>query len=697
MNNFPDDNEHCFCYPDGQLPTVQQLLDSQNVGQERLVIYLYKNGITNEVKMYTPKANKQVLIPDIPFDAGDGLVTVTTENLNTLLYNNPHKIKVYNDYVETLVPSVTDSMAIGLNTGAIEHIYPNDDNYLNPNNNYKGNEYSLGNNIALGNEPSGGVVNEPQDESTYIPDNVFPEPYDNSNLSPKQYKMTNNYPYINLDDSQAIPLEPEVAPGNSQAIPLNPQTIEDPLSIQINPQSSTYKLQVTPINAQFIQSNPQAIPDKSRDYLDSPQAIPSNPQALPESYAGGLDPHVVYTFQPVQGSNKLHSGSQDINNPMSSQYLTFNMWFNQQMKRFQNINLPNYIKTVDSNVLKTLVQKTFHENNIYVSTDGVITDAKGIVIDAANLELRPLLLGETFSHQILQNAHKVIKLPKHLPYLEGILVTLVSPPTILGIIPLGKTYLPETTYAAKYLGGLNTVNGTKVYLENYRNAAYYSSAAKAPYTLAYKQIYAGPTNYYTYSAANAVPISGNSNLATYSKPLPLAYPPTIGNKEPQERNYWSSGPYQTVSKLQFPTANWNLSELKQLLGQRREFSDAKIEHLIEPLIIRNKKKGKGRNKPTRKNVSAVTAEPFPNFNSSESGRRFPTPSLTGIMKTLLYLLNDVPSRRGLNSSEEVDVVNESEKSNDGEGPDFRIIGGSAATGSGTPVNNKGRSGITEYA
>lgn len=699
MNSPSEDNKNCFCYPDGQLPTVQQLLDTQNNGQERLVIYLYKNSATNEIKMYTPSAKKQALIPDIPYDSGDGLVTVTTENVYTLLYNNPFKIKVFNDHIQTLVPKVTDSLAIGLNTGAIENIYPNSDSYLIPNNDNKGNEYSLAPNVIVANGPSGEFVKEPQKlkkTSTNIPDSAFPEQYDSNNITPGQYWMPSNYPYTQPDTPVAVPLNPQSGPNNTQTF------LEDPLALIVDPQYSPYKLQATPLNSPSVLPNPQAFPENTQVYPgnseftpDNHQVAPGNAQAFPDSYVGGIDQHAVFTFQSDQGLNKLQPGSQDINNPLSTQYLTFDVWFKQQMKRFQNIHLPNEIKTIDSNVLRILVQKTFYENNIYVSADGVITNGKGVVIDAANLELRPLLLGETFSHQILQNVHKVIKLPKHLPYLEGILVTLVSPPQILGIIPLGKTYLPETSYIAPSLGGLTSVNGSKMYISGIGNYA------KGPLNLAYKEIYPGPTKYYAYSSPKRVPLSGNSNSETYSKTLAIAYPYSSGNQKPQlglnERTNWSSGPYQTVSQLPYPTANWNPSELLQLLGQRRKMTDAKIQHHYET-PTKTRKKGTGRIKliDEKGNVlqEVTTIEPFPSINGTESGRRFPSSSLSGVMKTLLYLLNDLPSRRGLNSTEAVEIVKESE-SNDGGGPDFRIIGGNAATGSGTPLSNKGRSGYTE--
>ncbi|KAJ8720951.1 hypothetical protein PYW08_006416 [Mythimna loreyi] len=714
MNSLPDDHKNCFCYPDGQLPTVQQLLDSQNNGQERLVIYLYKNSATNEIKMYTPNANKQMLIPDIPYEAGDGLTTITTENVYTLLYNNPNKIKVYNDNFQTLVPPVTESFAIGLHTGAIEHVYPNADNYLNPNNNYKGNEYNF--------VPNGGH-NEPNKESTNYPNNAFPEPYN---------WMANNYQFTKPDDPLAIPVNPQITPDNAQAFPLNPQgpeaqafphnhqtgpdntqTItEDLVAVPVGPQSSSHNLQAIPLDPQSALPNPQAfpgnqqvypgnsiaIPDNTKPVPANPQAIPvnihadpGNPQSFPDPYVGGLDQHIVYSFPTNQGANKQQQDSQDNSNPMSAQYMTFNVWFNEQMKRFQNIKMPNDIKTIDSDTLRILVQKTFYENNIYVSADGVLTDNKGMVIDAANLELRPLLLGETFNHQILQNVHKVIKLPKHLPYLEGILVTLVSPPQILGIIPLGKTYLPETSYIAPPLGGLGSANGSKIYINSI------GASTKIPYTLAYKEIKPGSTYYYTYSSPNEVPKSGSSNSEI--KHLAVAYPYSGEGQKPQqgqnERTYWSSGPYQTGSQLPYPTANWKPSEILQFLGLRRKMPDAKIEHHYEAPKKSKQKGNRGKDDKGDALKEVTTIEPFSIINGTESGRRFPAPSLKGVMKTLLYLLDDLPSRRGLNATEVVDAVSESKSSNDAENPDFRIIGGSAATGSGTPVSNKGRSGYIE--
>ena len=879
-----------MCWPDAHPPTVHQELDGENNGLERLVIYLYKNVATNEIKMYTPNANKQMLIPDIPYEANDGLVTITTENVYSVLLNNPCKIKVYNDHIEKIVPAVADSLAIGLDVGAIENIYPNGDSYLIPNNTYEGNEY----NYVKADGPTGEVVYELQKGSTNEPYNYYPGQNDHSTsyLTPGQDLVANNYPYTNQDqysyplnpqtpadntltiieepvaipgnspysphkltvkpllsgslvpNSQGIIEEQLTIPGNSpnppnrltvtpihsgSLLPNSQGIIEDPLTIPGNSPYSPHKLTIkslpsgslvpnsqviieeqltipgnsplppngltvtpihsgsllpnpqiiieetltipgdspysphkltvkpllsgflvpnsqgiieeqltipgyspypprrltvkplqsgsllpnpqgiieeqlvipggspyppnwltiTPIQSDSLQPNSQGMPENSQDYLINPQTIPGSPHVFPDSYSGGVDKIVVYTFQTEQGRNKFESGSQQMNNPISvQQVMTFNIWFNQQMQRFQNARLPNYIKTIDSDTLKLLVQKTFYENDIYISTDGVITDAEGIVIDVSNLELRPLLLGEKFNHQFLKSS-KIIKLPKHLPYLEGILVTLVSPPQILGIIPLGKTYLPETTYLTPSLAGLTTTNGSKIFINGVKNinVLRHSNSAKGTYNLGYKDIY--PPKYY-------VPVAGN--LESYNKVSPVINTFFVGNKNPQRSEYtfWSSGPYQTGSNVPYPTANWNPSELIGPVGQRRVLSAKTIQHLYEKPT---KKKGTGRRQHTDliKDVSEEDKIPesFFNLNATKSGRRFPAASLSGVMKTLLYLLDDLPSRRGFNSTGRDAIVNDSE-SDDGGSPDFRIIGGNAATGSGTPVSNKGRSGL-EYA
>ncbi|CAH0663900.1 unnamed protein product [Spodoptera exigua] len=549
VNSSPDDTQHCFCYPGDDLPVIHKLLDPKNKGQERLVIYLYRSIDSNEIKMFTPNLDKQMLIPDIPYDSNDVLVTVTNENIDTLFYNNPNKIKVHNDYLETVNPTVVSSLPIGLNQGEIEHIFPGYTDDISLNDKESSNEY------------------------------------DNDDYVVPPYKSSDN---ANLAQVEA------------QTVPLKSFPEND-----------------------FEANQNWALPNKNLDgFEETLQGV------LPSSSAFLLPPEdniqqkLVYSFQ----YNDNTATSQD--------HLSFDAWFKQQMKRFQNPHFPSDLKSIDSDLLKVLVIKIFSKNKINISSNGVITGPNGETIDTANLELRPLLLGEKISLQIFNTNHKKINLLKRLPFMEGILVTLVSPPQILGIIPLENIRIESiSSFTSDQDGGRKG-------------------------------------KWETDNKAQAIPL-------------------------PDERTQWNTGLYYSAPNVPYP--NWHPLVEIQPSGKRRKFN-AKIEHIFEPPTKTRKNAVDGTQTAMKEANTKATSTIKPPVNSSEPKKKLSEPLLKGMLKTLMDLLNDTP-RRGQpksNTTHNFDIISDSELTKyEEDGPDFRIIGGSAATGSGTPVSSKGRSGIRE--
>ncbi|CAH0591596.1 unnamed protein product [Chrysodeixis includens] len=180
--------------------------------------------------------------------------------------------------------------------------------------------------------------------------------------------------------------------------------------------------------------------------------------------------------------------------------------------------------------------------------------------------------------------------------------------------------------------------------------------------------------------------------------------PTSISEQPYTSSYWSSS----------PNAGPPLGNV------RRKLSDVKIEHHVEPPKLKNRKQLQddrnsvpdGLDEPNEGKGGSMVAnlfEPLLGKNTSASGKNFHLPSLNGVMKSLLVLLSDSRSAEednddenlenlssnDTNSTEEVDIISESEDINDGERPDYRIIGGNPATGSGTPLSNKGRSAVND--
>ncbi|XP_047027879.1 uncharacterized protein LOC124635959 [Helicoverpa zea] len=769
MNSSPD-GQNCICFPDGDIPIVQQLLDPNDNGLQRIVIYLYINDKTNEIKMYTPSAEKQMLIPDLIYEPTDGLVNITPDNIYSLINGSPSKIKVYNNRYEALDPQLSHSLPIGLNVGAIEHVLRpiTDDIYLNPLNNNNGNEYALDGSVPISNAQLTAHPNYPQDgvnvypentniyfpteDNTYSPESTqhwisdstnypngqgqalpeqsssgyaqavvspspgYPQAYPtNSQGLPENTQLITGYAQAYLTNSENIPEniqisinKPVAYPTNSQGYPegaqsltgyaqaylTNPENTPDNIQSSIinlqaypsisqdtpgdNVQYSTVYLQASPGISQGILENIQSLPgshqvypSNSQDILESIQSSTGQLQAIPgilekpgqwdlqplsetleaKPLNGDLDQYVVYTLQKSR-DQKSPQGLKELKKP--NYYVTFEVWFNQQMKRFHYINLPNDIQSVDGKFLRQLVLKTFSDNKIFINEDGIITDSKGTLIDASNLELRPLLIGEKIDQRILEKYQKPIILPKDLPYLEGILVAFIYPPRILGIIPLGKTYLLEKSHDSPLMSGLSINSyGNKNPVSNLASSKPYSLIVKASYTVPMRKD-TNSVDYNTYVVGKDQPIPLNLRAAVSSKALATAQPTIL-----------IEGPgVQTP-----PSIRRTHSQNTGLIKTHTELKNDLDINIPESLA---------------------------NANATESGRRFPSLSLQDVMKSLLNLIDILPSRRDLNdSSEETDSAEDTESGDEREGPKFRIIGGTAATGSGSPVSNKGRSGYTE--
>ncbi|XP_022823362.1 uncharacterized protein LOC111354255 [Spodoptera litura] len=776
MNSLLDQTQHCFCYPDGDLPVVNKLLDSEDHGLERLVVYLYKAINSNEIKMYTPSAEKQMLIPDIPYDSNDGLLTLTNENVDMLFYDNPYKIKVYNDRFETLNPTVVSSLPIGLHQGEIEHILPgaNDDTNSNDNDSSNGYDYN-----AYANPQYNGYddANLPQPEASPIkpldfdsngspgnnlepnqntnPESLVPDQnWVDPNTNPDSLGPGQNWVVPNINSDGLRPGEHWVVP-NTNLEGLGPdQNLVDPGT---NPESlgpgqnwvvpNTNSDGLGPGQHRVVpNTNPESLgpdqnwvdPSTKPDGLESDQnwVVPNtNPESLgpdqnwvvPSTNIEGLGPdqHWIIPNKKPENFEEISAvlNANDLQDPLlpesqafplapddklrsqivysflgdlaTSQAGTFDAWFKQQMKRFQHPHFPGDLKNIDSNLLKTLVVKIFSENKIYISTNGVITGPNGEIIDIANLELRALLLGEKINLEIFNNSEKKISLLKRLPFLEGILVTLVSPPQILGIIPLGKIYLTKSSiYMDQILGQLSAINSSKVYTSKYTDATVYLNPSQS--TLNRFLSEPGKISVESISSISSAGNTGNWETNLHAQAVPLS------NKETQLSRagpYWNSGQYYSAPNVPYP--NWNPLVEIQPLGQRRK-SNVKIEHLVEPPPIKTRKKindDPSTQKDTKTKVT-TTITPSGNVNSTEPARRFSGPILQGMLKTLMLLLNDTPIRRQYqskqNTTQNFDIISDSELTKyDEDGPDFRIIGGSAATGSGTPVSSKGRSGYNE--
>lgn len=586
MNNqIGQDN--CICFPKGQLPTVHNVLDANNSGQERIVVYFYKNIGSNDIKMYTPSPDKQLLIPDLPYDSGDELILVTTETISTIFNSNANRIKVFDSHFEKLQPGETVYWPIGLNYGAIEHINPNGPNNYQPNENYYGQ-----NNYNNGQLPNGNTFYGPEGPNEFT----------------------------------------------------NPETTESMwFSADIVKPNGNYQIPGTGINTNNNQK------------------------------------HLTFSFM------------SNVEVEDQSNIIIFDEWFTEQLKRMNLYHSIYDIKHVDFHFLKVLVEQILYSHGIRIGLDKVLRYTNGVALPPDDLELRPLFIGQKIDPGLfLDNHPKDISLNKYLPYIEGILVTLLYPPQVLGVIPIGKTLLPNPL---QQIQGYNSSNAFGP--NGYVNTGYgpYGESNRQQFSV---HQYQSPY----FHIQNSVPSYPKLNYdGNWNTQVNQYHQHPSGSFSGFSRPPgFSEQPY--ISSYRKSTSNTGPLE-----SDKEKLPEVKIEHHIEPPKLKTKKqtpKSDRNSDPYELDDSLL--EPLLNANPLESGKNFHMPSLKGVMKSLLLLLSESRSSDdddenaaflNSNSTEEVDIISESEDINDGERPDYRIIGGNAATGSGTPLSNKGRSAITE--
>ncbi|CAB3251648.1 unnamed protein product [Arctia plantaginis] len=376
------DDGNCVCYPGGQ-SLMPELSNLQANGLERLVVYLYKNENTNEVYVFQPSAEKQSLIPDIPYTSGDSIKPVTTETIVSLFSNYPNNL-------ESQQPVSTQGGPIGLNIGIV---HPE----TKPNWAFTG----------------------------------FPKIKDlNTQIPNKEYVIPSQSPHLGRYRSQ----HQQFKPSAFKLIEMEP-----------NPSSN--------FDDSLAQADVIVDTDPKKDtwlYKEKENVISLN------SYQNKA------TIQSVKPQIDYNIHEAEVNLP--KRLSTFDDWYKEQMETVQNQKISKTNKDViDSDGLKPLVLKTLFDNNIHIGAKGMMIDDSGTPIDLSNLELRPILIGSAVNFQALE-LNPQLTFPETLPYLEGILIMLIHPFKILGVIPVGKTYVsspgetnnPSLKYAYKNSNRIDT-------------------------------------------------------------------------------------------------------------------------------------------------------------------------------------------------------------------------------------------------
>lgn len=150
------------------------------------------------------------------------------------------------------------------------------------------------------------------------------------------------------------------------------------------------------------------------------------------------DPHEDCGFDsPNHKHLELSTG-----NVETEENISFDKWFHQQIESLQNVHLLEHTQSINNEVLRSQVQKTLVDNDMAINPSGIITDSSGVPIHLDNLQLRPILIGDSVTNQQI-----LAGVDKDIPYLEGIIVTIADPPKVLNVIDLGKTYITKTSPA----------------------------------------------------------------------------------------------------------------------------------------------------------------------------------------------------------------------------------------------------------
>lgn len=235
-----------------------------------------------------------------------------------------------------------------------------------------------------------------------------------------------------------------VLPSLSHYIDWYPNQKKQEVHIQ-NKASKQHQLKnkyFEPIDIKHNMIRPLIKPLKSSNFdsssLHAYDIIASHPEKdtwdfKEEKYIVPLNP---YRNKANHFNDNMHEDKENLPKRLS----TFDDWFKEQMVAVENQKMSKGVNKIDSDGLRSLVLKTLLENHYHLSAKGMMVDDSGTPMDLNNLELRPILVGSAVKFKSLELIPQ-ITFPETLPYLQGILIILIHPFRILGVIPVGKTYV----------------------------------------------------------------------------------------------------------------------------------------------------------------------------------------------------------------------------------------------------------------
>ncbi|KAJ0172631.1 hypothetical protein K1T71_011770 [Dendrolimus kikuchii] len=722
-------SKSCFCF---QKPLshidINEVIDPNGNGLERLVVYFYKDIKTNELKIYTPNVEKQRLIPNLAYEGGDYLNNVTSQELFDFFNTNVNVVDVSSVYDKNSDISISKE-PLGYNIGEIEENpanieYPDNSESYSTDVDYVQAQHLPP--IKLPDEP---LLTTTESINTYpdhVNSNVSTTSQPSSHETEQKLENIKNFPvteqvyttYFNSDRSQSSqsPLYPHMA--DSALIPsvyleIGNENSEKPdtVNLTIN-QSLLNSIEDTrPTLLDHLEAN-KPLTTSSQSYLEidgkntvntdlkdnnntsnwvSDKAVSFNQvndnaelsmttsnnvyseHKTDSVYpvTSGISPNFFYSSYPLLDYQYLglpiQSKPQLIYPYKGNYFDVFENWFKDQMEGFRETQSQAADNNLNDDFVRKLVQEILLQNDIFVTNDGMVTK-DGVKLNINNLCLRPIMIGDSVGYdKLLQSGDKSNVVSKS-TYLKAVLVSLVNPPKILGVIPLGKTRLP------------NKNSQPTTGLEN----AVLSNEHPG---------------FYVYDYAG---------LESEGKPEPInqALPTQIynGHKFPSRKKV----PNDTVKNVcDYKNRNCKSEQKRPIvnIGKRIIPGRPKIEHEYAPHRISYKRR-KGLTRKHVKSNDKLTEENSRKANKegnevTEKTRRYPIARLLSKVFALLSpdVTNELETSQTNKTEDKAmsrlldDYEEESEEEKEIEDEKdsmYRIIGGTPATGTGAPLNVRGR-------
>ncbi|XP_039747979.1 uncharacterized protein LOC120625113 [Pararge aegeria] len=389
--------------------------------------------------------------------------------------------------------------------------------------------------------------------------------------------------------------------------------------------------------------------------------IDTNGSNMPIDALPGLGGLVKYI--PLKSQNPGVFGIMSQSRPTDSksiEYLSskydhpiFNSWLSKQRLSILS-NRPFMSNAINFHLLRRLLIKALYENGIHLSSDGDLHDSNGNILTLANLELRPILLSDPLVFEKLIASKKCV-IPYNIPYLEAIIVTLVYPPRILAIIPLGL----RNDFISSSQGSITP------------------NLCRQP--TCHEAIRSGlPEKEELTKELNEKLTNEENNEYLYESKERLGEPTENSNDRKARNNY----PYMSAD-INVPMQVRSTTEVVTFPKDNHTGYSENIKPTSQ----------KRATKHTRHKRSGELVKEIESIYANDAITNHPRDQLKHVGQIIFF--GEGKNLENRKSLEDYDVLQEPEQKpeeDDDEMLTIRIVGGNPATSSGTPVSSKGRSG-----